>query len=291
MRITQFLLAATLLCCVVPRAHGAPIVVSFQDGVNGYAGTKDTYVHEDATGTNQGANVKVVSDGDDDLGTAETNAQVINGLIRFDNTFYWGFLDPPVAPPQGAGGSRYSATQANAIPDTPLINIISASVQVRTGTAAGDISAATFELHRMIATWDEAATWTSLTNGISYDNVEAASKATASASGGNVNVAGGVVTFDVTADIAFYLANPSLSTRGWAIKPLSNSGAPPVSGQTDGWYIDSSETATIANRPILTVTYEWVPEPGSMTLAAIGGVGLLLAGIRRRKLVNQPDRS
>ena len=63
------------------------IVVSFQDGVAGYAGTKDTYVHEDSTGTNQGANVKVYSDGDDDLVLGETNAQVVAGLIRFDNLF------------------------------------------------------------------------------------------------------------------------------------------------------------------------------------------------------------
>ncbi len=280
MSFRQLAFAAILLCGIAPWAQGVPITVSFQDGVDGYAGTKDTYVHEDATGTNQGANVRVYQDGDDDLGTAEANAQVVNGLIRFDNTFYWGFLDPPIVPP--ASGSRYGATQSKAIPDTPLVNIISAKLEVRTGTAAGDISASTFELHRMIATWDEASTWTSLTGGISYNDTEAAIAATASAAGGNVNVAGGLVTFDVTSTIALYLANPALSTRGWAIKSLSNSGAPPVAGQTDGWLFDSSETATVANRPKLTVTYEWVPEPGSIVLASIGGLGLAVAGVWRR---------
>jgi hypothetical protein len=63
------------------------------------------------------------------------------------------------------------------------------------------------------------------------------------------------------------------------VKPCTNSGASPVSGCTDGWFFDSSESATVANRPILTVTYEVVPEPTTMLLL---GSGVALLGARRR---------
>ena len=247
-------------------AQAIPIVVSFQDGVGSYAGTKDTYVHEDATGTNQGANVKVYSDGDDDLGIAETNAQVVTGLIRFDNLF-----NCPAGPSRCGG----------VIPDVGPGNIIilSATLTVRTGSAAGDISNATrFDLHRMIATWDETSTWTSLTSGISYNNTEAATTATAAVLSPGANTAGALVNFDVTTSLQIWADNVALSTRGWAVKPCSNTGAAPVTGCTDGWLFDSSETATIANRPILSVTYEVVPEP--TTLLLLGG-GVALLGARR----------
>ena len=249
------------------QANAVPVVVSFQDGVAGYAGTKDTYVHEDSTGTNQGANVKVYSDGDDDLVLGETNAQVVAGLIRFDNLFNC------AAGPSRCGGS---------IPDVGLGNIVilSATLSVRTGTATGDNSAATrFDLHRMIATWDESSTFNSLTGGVSYNNTEAASVATAAVLNPGANTLNALVNFDVTADLQLWADNVSLSTRGWAVKPCSNSGAAPVTGCTDGWFFNSSETATIANRPVLTVTYELVPEPA--TLLLLGG-GLALLATRRR---------
>ncbi len=230
-------LAPTTISVLVDTS--LPAIVAFQDGNNGYSGTKDTYLHEDAAGTVQGTNVKVNADGDDDLGTAETNAQVVTGLIRFDALF-----DSP-------SGSR----SGGPIPDGATI--LSAILSVRTGTASGDVSASTFNLHRMIATWDESATWNSLSSGISYDDTESASTSTASVVG--PNTAGALVTFDVTTDVQLWSNDNSLSLRGWAIRPGSSSGFPPVAGQTDGWWFDSSEAATIANRPMLTVTYAVVP--------------------------------
>ena len=83
------------------------------------------------------------------------------------------------------------------------------------------------------------------------------------------------VTSNVTADLQTYTNNNRLSTRGWLIYPDSvNLGGNTVSGQTNGWYFDSSETATLANRPILEVTYQVVPRRpascwlGSRALAA-----------------------
>jgi hypothetical protein len=231
------------------RSAGAALItVSFQDGVGGYAGAKDTYVHEDEATTNHGALLKIVSDGDDDLGIGETQAQEVQGLVRFDNLFL-----------SGGGASRIGGP----IPDGATI--ISAFLRVRTGTTAGDESPATFNLHRMIATWDESVTWNSMTTsgvGIARDNIEASSTITDSKvlGAGGVNTLGALVTFDVTADLQLYSSNNALSTRGWLIHPdVVALGGNTIAGQTNGWYFDSSETATLANRPILEVTYVVAP--------------------------------
>ena len=224
-------------------------MVTFQDGLGGYAGTLDTYVHEDEPGTTHGTNAKVSADGDDDLGTAETNAQVVTGLIRFNNLFA-----------SGGGASRIGGS----IPDGATI--VSAVLAVRTGTASGDVSASSFDLHRMIATWDESSTWTSLSSGVSYNNTEAATAATASVLSPGANTAGGLVLFDVTSDVQLWSNDNTLSLRGWAVRPRSNSGASPVSGQTDGWWFDSSEASAPANRPQLLVSYVLAP-----TEVATGG--------------------
>jgi hypothetical protein len=221
---------------------GLPSLIGFQESVGGYSGTLDTYLHEDEPSTTHGGNVKIYSDGDDDLGTSETQAQEVQGLIRFNNLFV-----------SGGGASRIGGP----IPDDSTI--LSATLTVSTGTASGDNSASEFRLHRMIATWDENATWNSLSTGgvgIARDDMEAATNPTAIASGGNINLLGGVVSFDVTADLQLWSSNNTLSLRGWLIHPDSVAlGGNTVSGQTDGWWFDSSEAGTVANRPRLTVTY------------------------------------
>lgn len=262
-------------------AQAAPVVVSFQDGVGGYAGTKDAYVHgnsaggADTRGDNFGTNTKIVSDGDDDLtsligGNAQTNAATVTGLLRFDNLFDC-----------AAGPSRCSGP----IPDLGPGNIIilSAILTVRTGSASGDNATSVFDFHRMIATWDESVTFNSLTTsgvGVQYDNIEASSTSTATVT--NPSTLSTLVNVDVTADLQHWADNVSESLRGWAIKPCANEGAVAPTGCTDGWFVDSSETATIANRPRLTVTYEVVPEPTTLVLLGAGLLGLVQAGKQRR---------
>ena len=220
-------LASTSLSVVV-NAGFSPITVNFRNGENGFGGAKDTYVHEDDPTTNHGSDVKVNSDGDDDLGTAETPPQHVQGLIRFDSMF------------NTVSGSRGGGP----IPDGSTI--VSATLTVRTGTASGDESPAgnLFTLHRMIATWSETSTWDGLVGGVSLDNVEASSTITASVNG--PATLGGTVSFDVTADMQLWSNNNSLSTRGWVVNPTTG---------TNGWWFESSNAATIGNRPILSVIY------------------------------------
>jgi hypothetical protein len=239
-------LAASTITLLIDTS--LPSVVKFQDGVAGYNGTLDTYIGEVNAGVSFGASSRVNSDGDDDPLNNQSTAQEVQGLIRFNNLF---------TGPGPASSSRYGGP----IPDGATI--INATLSVRTGTSSGDISASLFNLHRMIATWDESSTWNSMSTsgvGIARDNIEASSTITASASGGNVNVAGGLVNFNVTTDVQYWSTNLAASTRGWLVHPDGVAlGGNPVSGQTDGWWFDSSETNTIANRPYLTITFAVAP--------------------------------
>lgn len=251
-------LALTTISVVV-NAQSAT-TVSFRNGENGYTAAKDTYLHEDDPATNQGGNLKIVSDGDDDLGTSETPPQRVQGLIRFDAMFNTPF------------GSRGGGP----IPDGS--DVLSAMLSVRTGATSGDSSASGnfFLLHRMIATWSESTTWSSMSAGVSTDDVEAALVGTTLVNG--PSTLGGWVSFDVTSDMQIWSDNNSLSTRGWVVNPTIG---------TDGWRIDSNNTSTVANRPILTVTYASGPtnllagapysiaEGGSLALSgSASGTGL-----------------
>jgi hypothetical protein len=210
-----------------------PSVIGFRNGENSYTGAQDTHIHEDNPGTSQASNLKVQSDGDDDLGTAETPPQRVQGLIRFDHLF------------DTAGGVSRGG---GPIPDGATI--VSAILFVRTGNASGDEAPAgnVFSLHRMIATWQDSSTWNSLSGGVSLDGIEAAATATASING--PATLGGLVSFDVTADVQLWSNNNALSTRGWVIHPTVG---------TNGWWFASSNAANVADRPRLVITYDLPP--------------------------------
>ncbi len=59
-------------------------VVSFRDGVNGYAGTADTYVAASAPSTNFGTNFALQISGSGGTGA---NAGIQQSLVRFDDIF------------------------------------------------------------------------------------------------------------------------------------------------------------------------------------------------------------
>lgn len=233
---------------VVDTSFASP--VTFRNGENGYTGAQDTYLHEDEPTLTHGTNVKVYSDGDDDLGTAETPPQHVQGLIRFDHTFN-----------TGGGVSRGGGP----IPDGSTI--LNASLAVKTGTATGDEapSGNYFFFLRMIQTWQEStATWDSMVGGISFDGTEAATASTDFINGPATQ--GQVITLNVTGDVQLWSNDNTLSTRGWAIDPTIG---------TNGWWFDSSDAATVANRPGLSVKF--LP-PNSAPTASAGGPYALAEG-------------
>lgn len=136
-------------------------------------------------------------------------------LLRFDNIFGNG---PGQIPP---GSTIQSASLA--------INVTNESA-----------TAGAF-LHRMIQTWSDTNTWSTFGgNGIQANAVEAV--ATADVSGAS---AVGPFTLNVTTSLQAWIADPS-TNKGWAWIP------PAVD---NSWQFESSEAATVANRPKLTVTY------------------------------------
>jgi hypothetical protein len=103
-------------------------VISFQEGVSGYAGTQDTQLNQGSPDSNFGTAEDLVVD-------QSSGGGIIDGLIRFDSLF---------------GGG------ADEIPSGAIIDDV--TLTFRGTGATGD----TVSLHRMLVDWNEAtATWNS----------------------------------------------------------------------------------------------------------------------------------
>jgi hypothetical protein len=99
----------------------AATTVQFQDGLNGYAGTQETYVASGASGSNFGSAAGVLADGDD------------GSRDRLVTLLKW---------------------NVSSIPAGKAVTVASVTLQVF------DPSSGTYNLHSMNASWSEAsATW------------------------------------------------------------------------------------------------------------------------------------
>ena len=123
-------------------------------------------------------------------------------------------------------------TGANQIPANAII--VSAEVQLNVNTEGHGPS-----FHRMLQSWADTDTWNSRTAGISRDGVEATSNAIE----GDYWIYPGVSRFSVTDDVKAWVAGAT--NYGWLLEP-SREGM---------MAFDSSDHATVANRPRLLVTY------------------------------------
>src|SRR5258706_12198337 len=184
------------------------LTTTYRENLNGYVSTSDTFIESVNPALNHG--------GDATLSVKGANVQ---GLVRFDSIFGFG---------------------ANQTP--PGAKIISAKLLLPTNDATPG-APDTISIYRMLTTWTEASTWQSLTNGVSIDDVEAASTAEFGAS---PNVAGAPGIFDVSDSIALWAADPT-QNKGWVMRGNASSW---------NWNWKSSETADPALRPSLEITYE-----------------------------------
>jgi hypothetical protein len=195
-----------------PLAPGA--TRRFQQGVNGYAGGRDTQIRQDAPDTSYGTQTVLMADLDDNTATGN---QPVQPMVRFDDLF-------------GAGAGQVPAGA----------RITSAKLIIQNGSASDAGSSTTTSVYRMLAPWDESATWNSMGGGISANGIQASGSADVTITPESV---GGTMVLDVT---------PSVQV--WA-NGLPNYGLVLLANGTNGWRWNSNEATDASARPALEITY------------------------------------
>ena len=160
---------------------------TFQQGLNGYSGTHDTFIEQGNPNATHGADSQIVVDG----------SPLSQGLIRFDNLFGNG----PGQVPVGA-------------------TVLSAKLVGLSGTGANDQTVNTMSLYAMHVPWSELSTWNSLVAGISTNGVEAAATGEFSLF---PNQADNYAVFDVTLTVQQWAHDPT-KNFGWMVNPSGTDG-------------------------------------------------------------------
>ena len=130
-------LLAALAACALP-AGAASHTLHFQQGLNGYTGTVDTYVRGADPDAALGSEFEVSVDASDGGAPSHT-------LLRFDRLF-------------GSASGQIGSGEV----------IESATLTLQISSAGSGI-----RLHHMLTAWTAAATWNSLGEGVQADGVEA----------------------------------------------------------------------------------------------------------------------
>ncbi len=190
----------------------------FQEGTDGYAGTEDSFVRQYEAFNSFGASTTV------ELNNWGGFAE--QGLIRFDQIFGSGIGQVPL-------GST----------------ITSAALSLYVSNPSSTHSGAQVSLHRMLAGWSEASTWSGMVGGVQTNSSEAASAATRTISG----TQSGWVTFDgLAADLQAWASGQA--NQGWVM----------LTNDSDAWDVRSSEFGTASLRPYLTVSFA-PPQPAAVS--------------------------
>ena len=193
-----------------------------QQGVNGYAGTQDTWINQASPNTSYGQSGVRVSD-DDTLNSFFSDSRG-QALIRFDD-----LVGNECSGQIPAGATVVSATLSIQIADdidTPLFD-------------------PDFLVHRVLVPWSESSTWNSLGSGLSGGEL---SPLLATFSGDNNPDADGLRRIDVTAAVQAWASGAP--NYGFAILPEI------ISGNDDGIEILTSESGNVLLRPRLEVVYQ-----------------------------------
>ncbi|TAL13198.1 MAG: DUF4347 domain-containing protein, partial [Aquabacterium sp.] len=188
--------------------QGTLATATFQEGVSGYTGTQDTHLSKANSTTSYGSNASLIVD--------DGSPNDENVLIRFDNIF-------------GNGAGQ--------IPLGSTITSATLTIYVTNHDAAD-----TVEIYRMLASWSESSTYSSMSGGVSPDGSEASSSVLYSLDAGG----SGSQVFTGLAS-ALQAWSDGAANYGFLIGTGTSS--------ADNYTFVSSEGATAAQRPLLTVTY------------------------------------
>jgi phosphatidylinositol-3-phosphatase len=175
--------------------------------------------------------------------TVAVSATTTEGLIRFDGIFGNGLWQVPL-------GAK----------------VLSAKLLLMTNETTP--SNENMGLHAMLVNWSESSTWNSLGGGVSINDVEAESIAEFRVI---PNVLNAPAIFDVSRSLQKWTLDPS-KNHGWLLRDGS---------VADTWRWRSSEHMTIADHPLLEVTYErqhWGIDASGQWNAAANWISGLPAG-------------
>ena len=187
-------------------------VLEFQQGVGGYQGTVDTEIWALAPTTILDSNPNASSDANNDGGESQV-------LLRFDSII---------------------GAKAGQIPRNSRIR------SARLLVSAFD-QGSTVNLHRMLVPFSKTATWNSVVDGVSADDVEA-SRHKDSFTFGKIAANTSTVVFDVTDTVQWWVNGHA--NHGWV---FLNTGG-------NGWDFYTSEFDDFKQRPKLII--EWArPQP------------------------------
>ena len=173
-----------------------PEIASFQQGVDEYQGTVDTYLHSGAPDADNSTATPLVVD-------ANAARHI---LMRFEDIF-------------GAAAGQ--------IPEGAVIQSASLEFEVTDESDAGA------SLHRMLQTWNDTDTWNSRVGGIQADGSEAAATAESSSHGSPVGASSIDVTTDLQAWSDNPASNhgwawlPPTADNSWQLDSAEG-GTPPV---------------------------------------------------------------
>ena len=165
----------------VPKTPGT---LTFQQGVNGYNSTVDTFLQGSSPSQNN-SNATSLNVDSDDLGDP------VHSLIRFEDIF----------------GSQLGQI---ALDDT----IDSAFLEINVSNPGNS-----FKVHELLQTWSDSSTWNSWSSGIQANDIEAASTPVVTTDWVNT----GILRIDVTASLQAWQANPN-ANHGWAFLSTGTDG-------------------------------------------------------------------
>jgi hypothetical protein len=186
-----------------------------------------------------------------------TNSFGSNGLVRVDSLHLGGDVQ---------GLLRFD-NLFGVLPDQiPLGSTINSAVLTLDVVDSSNFPIGTISIFQMTTGWSESSTWTSLGSG-----VQVGSETVASADDAHTAESIAPTTWNVQSSLQSWSNGDT--NFGWAI----------FNDNTDGIQFTTSEGATVTARPLLTVDFTPVPEPGSLVLAGlVGAAALCVRRLRRR---------